>query len=74
MKKCEKYNVPLAHFLYNPFEELVKNSIKVGAKVLVAGIDVSLSSDMQRSEVNYLQNHLEFIFLLNRERVLLLSS
>ena len=42
MKKCEKYNVPLAHFLYNPFEESVKNSIKVGAKALVAGVDVSL--------------------------------
>jgi len=42
MKKCEKYNVPLAHFLFSPFEESVKNSIEVGAKVLVAGGDVSL--------------------------------
>ena len=42
MKKCEKYGVPLAHFLYSPFEESVKNSIMLGAKVLVAGGDVSL--------------------------------
>jgi 2-keto-3-deoxy-L-rhamnonate aldolase RhmA len=42
MEKCDEYDVPLAHFLYAPFEELVTNSIGKGAKVLVAGGDVSL--------------------------------
>jgi 2-keto-3-deoxy-L-rhamnonate aldolase RhmA len=42
MRKCDEYNVPLAHFLYSPFDESVKNSIEKGARVLVAGGDVSL--------------------------------
>lgn len=42
MRKCEEHDVPLAHFLYAPFEESVANSISKGAKVLVAGGDVSL--------------------------------
>lgn len=39
---CEKYGVPLARFLYPPFDESVKKAIKDGARVLVAGGDVSL--------------------------------
>jgi 4-hydroxy-2-oxoheptanedioate aldolase len=42
MEKCDQYDVPLAHFLYAPFEESVADSIGKGAKVLVAGGDVSL--------------------------------
>ena len=42
MEKCDEHDVPLAHFLYAPFEESVTNSIGKGAKVLVAGGDVSL--------------------------------
>jgi 4-hydroxy-2-oxoheptanedioate aldolase len=42
MKKSEEYNIPLAHFLYSPFEESVKNSVAKGGKILVAGGDVSL--------------------------------
>jgi 4-hydroxy-2-oxoheptanedioate aldolase len=39
---CEKYGVPLARFLYPPFDESVRKAIKDGARVLVAGGDVSL--------------------------------
>ncbi len=42
MKKCDEYDVPLANFLYAPFEESVANSIGNGAKILVAGGDVAL--------------------------------
>ena len=42
MEKCDEYDVPLAHFLHAPFEDSVVNSIGKGAKVLVAGRDVSL--------------------------------
>lgn len=42
MQKCEEHDVPLAHFLYAPFEESVASSIGKGAKVLVAGGDVAL--------------------------------
>jgi hypothetical protein len=34
--------VPLAHFLYPPFEESVKKAKESGARVLVAGGDNSL--------------------------------
>jgi len=39
---CERYGVPLARFLYPPFDESVKKAIEEGARVLVAGGDVSL--------------------------------
>ena len=39
---CENYGVPLARFLYPPFDESVKKAIGEGARVLVAGGDVSL--------------------------------
>jgi 4-hydroxy-2-oxoheptanedioate aldolase len=39
---CEKYGVPLARFLYPPFDESVRKAIKDGARVLVAGGDISL--------------------------------
>ncbi len=39
---CEEKGVPLARFLYPPFEESVKRSVDEGAKILVAGGDVSL--------------------------------
>jgi 4-hydroxy-2-oxoheptanedioate aldolase len=42
IKKCDEYGVPMANFLYSPFDESVKNSIAKGARVLVAGGDVSL--------------------------------
>jgi hypothetical protein len=39
---CERYGVPLARFLYPPFDESVRKAIRDGARVLVAGGDVSL--------------------------------
>jgi 4-hydroxy-2-oxoheptanedioate aldolase len=40
--KCSEYDVPMANFLYSPFDESVKNSVAQGAQILVAGGDVSL--------------------------------
>lgn len=42
IKKCNEYNVPMANFLYSPFDESIKNSIAKGARVLVAGGEISL--------------------------------
>ena len=42
IQKCDEYNIPMANFLYSPFDESVRNSIEKGARVLVAGGDVSL--------------------------------
>jgi 4-hydroxy-2-oxoheptanedioate aldolase len=39
---CKEKGVPLARFLYPPFEESVKRSVDEGARILVAGGDVSL--------------------------------
>ena len=41
-KLCEEKGVQLARFLYPPFEESVKRSVDEGARILVAGGDVSL--------------------------------
>ena len=41
-KVCEKHGVPLAQFLYPPFSESVPAAVADGARVLVAGGDVSL--------------------------------
>lgn len=41
-KVCREHDVPLARFLYPPFEESTKIAIKEGFRVLVAGGDVSL--------------------------------
>lgn len=42
IEKCNHHNVPMANFLYSPFDESVKHSVKQGAQILVAGGDVSL--------------------------------
>ena len=42
IRKCDEHGVPMANFLYSPFDESVKNSIAKGAKVLVAGGEISL--------------------------------
>ena len=42
IEKCNEHGVPMANFLYSPFSESVKNSVEKGARVLVAGGDVSL--------------------------------
>jgi 4-hydroxy-2-oxoheptanedioate aldolase len=39
---CERHGVPLARFLYPPFSESVPAAVADGARVLVAGGDVSL--------------------------------
>ena len=39
---CEKNGVPLARFLYPPFRESVRGAVEEGARILVAGADVSL--------------------------------
>ncbi|MCW4048831.1 MAG: aldolase/citrate lyase family protein [Candidatus Bathyarchaeota archaeon] len=51
---CEKYNVPLARFLYPPFSESVKKAVDDGARVLVAGGDVSLLYSITSSMVKAL--------------------
>jgi 4-hydroxy-2-oxoheptanedioate aldolase len=40
--KCNEHNVPMANFLYSPFDESVKKSVAQGAQILVAGGDVSM--------------------------------
>ena len=42
IKKCDEHGVPMANFLYSPFDESVRNSIAKGARVLVAGGEISL--------------------------------
>lgn len=48
-KLCEEKSVPLARFLYPPFEETAKRSVDEGARILVAGGDVSLLYGAARS-------------------------
>jgi 4-hydroxy-2-oxoheptanedioate aldolase len=52
---CEKYGKPLARFLYPPFDESVRNAVKEGSKVLVAGGDVSLLYSVTSTMVNALK-------------------
>lgn len=42
IEKCKEYDVPMANFLYSPFDQSVKESVAQGAQILVAGGDVSL--------------------------------
>lgn len=42
IEKCSQHGVPMANFLYSPFDESVRDSVAQGAQILVAGGDVSL--------------------------------
>ena len=48
---CRERGVPLAHFLYPPFEESVRRAVDDGAKILVAGGDNALLYQACRSLV-----------------------
>lgn len=45
---CHRNEMPLARFLYPPFEESVKKSVDEGARILVAGGDVALLYQVSR--------------------------
>lgn len=56
-KVCKKHKMPLAHFLYPPFEVSVKKAINDGAKVLVSGGDNALLLHTCRTLVNIVRDY-----------------
>lgn len=54
---CGEHGVPLAHFLYAPFEESVRKAIGNGARVLVAGGDNALLLHVCRGIVEVVGDH-----------------
>ncbi len=53
---CHRNEMPLARFLYPPFEESVKKSVDEGARILVAGGDVALLYQASREITNIVHN------------------
>lgn len=54
---CRLGKMPLARFLYPPFEESVRRSIDEGARILVAGGDVALIYQASRELVKTVQTY-----------------
>jgi len=48
---CARRGIPLAHFLYPPFEKSVQEGLRSGAKILVAGGDNALLLQILQSTV-----------------------
>jgi len=53
---CHRNEIPLARFLYPPFEESVKKSVDEGARILVAGGDVALLYQASREITKIVHN------------------